>query len=69
MTSNLPTYEINLDLDPSDRWKQVMLEHKHLFIEAMSEMESIMSGIGVLGGVINFASAIACKIMNGIMYR
>lgn len=69
MTNELTTYKIDLDLDPSDRWKQVMLDYKDLFIDAMNSMESIMSEFGILGGVINFASAIACKIMNGIMYR
>jgi hypothetical protein len=69
MTNELITYKINLDLDPSDRWKQVMFDYKDLFIEAMNNMESIMAEFGILGGAINFASAIACKIMNGIMYR
>ena len=69
MAGNLATYDINLDLDPSERWKHVMTDYNILFKEVMVEIDSIITGHGILGSVINVSSDVIYRLMNNIMYK
>ena len=49
--SNVKTYVVDLDLEPEQRWVEIIKDHKKYFPRVEQEVDNILKSVGVLGGL------------------